>query len=115
MEYEKQNQIELIYMTAPTNKEAQAIAHALVASKLAACVNIFRGVESFYNWEGEVKAEKECFMLVKTGMGLSEKITEFVKKEHSYECPCVVVLHPASGNEDFFNWITEITKDTEAI
>ncbi len=115
MKCEKKNQIELIYMTAPTNKEARAIAHALVASKLAACVNIFRGVESFYNWEGEVKAEKECFMLVKTGMGLSEKITEFVKKEHSYECPCVVVLHPASGNEEFFKWILKNTKDTEVI
>ena len=115
MKGEKQNQIELIYMTAPTNKEARAIAHALVASKLAACVNIFRGVESFYNWEGEVQTEKECVMLVKTGMGLSKKITEFVKKEHSYDCPCIMVLHPADGNKDFFNWITEITKDTEVI
>jgi len=48
-------------------------------------------------------------------MGLSEKITEFVKKEHSYECPCVVVLHPVSGNEEFFKWILKNTKDTEVI
>ena len=102
-------------MTAPTNKEARAIAHALVASKLAACVNIFRGVESFYNWEGEVQAEKECVMLVKTGMGLSEKITEFVKKEHSYECPCIMVMHPTDGNKDFFEWVAKITNVTEVI
>ena len=58
MECEKQAQIELVYMTAPTKIEARAIAHALVASKLAACVNIFEEVEALYNWEGEVKTEK---------------------------------------------------------
>lgn len=115
MECEKQTQIELVYMTAPTKIEARAIAHALVASKLAACVNIFEEVEALYNWEGEVKTEKEFVMLVKTGVGLSKKITEFVKKEHSYECPCIMVLHPADGDKDFFKWITQITKCTEVI
>ena len=42
-------------------------------------------------------------MLVKTGMGLSRKITEFVKKEHSYECPCIMVMHPTDGNKDFLS------------
>ena len=115
MRYSKQIQIELVYMTAPTKKEARAIAHALVASKLAACVNIFEEVEALYNWEGEVKTEKEFVMLVKTGMGLSKKITEFVKKEHSYECPCIMALHPSDGNKEFFKWITKITKGTEVI
>ena len=115
MECEKQAQIELVYMTAPTKIEARAIAHALVASKLAACVNILAEVEALYNWEGDVKTEKESVMLIKTGMGLSGKITEFVKKEHSYECPCVVVFHPASGNKEFFKWIIKNTEDTEVI
>ena len=115
MECEKRAQIELVYMTAPTKIEARTIAHALVASKLAACVNIFEEVEALYNWEGDVKTEKESVMLVKTGMGLSRKITEFVKKEHSYECPCIMVMHPTDGNKDFFEWVTKITKVTEVI
>ena len=115
MEFEKQNEIELVYITAPTKVEAKEIAHALVASKLAACVNIFKEVESLYNWEGEVKTEKEFVMLVKTGKGLSKKITDFVEKEHSHECPCIIVLHPADGNKDFFEWITKTTVDTEVI
>ena len=102
-------------MTVPTNEEARAIAHALVASKLAACVNIFQDVESFYVWDGEVKIEKEFIVLVKTGIGLSQKITEFVNKEHSHECPCVMVLQPTDGNKDFFNWVAKITKGTEEV
>jgi len=33
-----------------------------------------------------------------------------VKLEHSYDCPCVVVVPIVGGNEEFINWIdTETT------
>lgn len=115
MENETENKMDLVYITAPTKMEARELAHALVDAKLAACVNIFGEVESLYTWQGEVKTGKEFVLFVKTGKGLSEPIIEFVKKRHSYDCPSVIVLQATGGNREFFEWVTKITKDHEAI
>ena len=45
--------LKLIYITAPNKSIATSIAKTLVQEKLAACVNILGGMESYYLWEGE--------------------------------------------------------------
>ena len=42
----------IVLVTAPAGEAAARIAHALVAERLAACVNIVPGCRSIFRWEG---------------------------------------------------------------
>ncbi len=60
-----QNEI-VVFITAPNEDEAAEIAKALVKSKLAACVNIIKGIRSIYSWRGNLEDDSEVLMIVKT-------------------------------------------------
>lgn len=102
----------LIYMTAADADEARRIGDALVAERLAACVNILPGTTSIYRWEGEIRHEAECVLIAKTRAELVERLTTRVRALHSYDCPCVVALPVAGGNPDFLSWIADETTES---
>jgi len=99
----------LLYMTAPDADEARRIGDALVAERLAACVNLIPGMVSVYRWQGEVRHDSEIVLIAKTRAELVERASARVRELHSYDCPCVVALPAAGGNPDFLNWIVQET------
>ena len=101
----------LLYMTAPDAEEARRIGDALVAERLAACVNIIPGMTSIYRWEDEVRHETECVLIAKTRGELVERATARVRALHSYDCPCVVALPVTGGNPEFLSWISKETTE----
>lgn len=94
-----------IYMTAGDKAEAQKIAGELVASKLAACVNILDNMNSIYMWQGEIQEDSEVVMIAKTTRACVPQLVEKVKSLHSYECPCIVSLPVLEGHRPFLDWI----------
>lgn len=96
----------LVYMTAGTREEAQAIADALVEASLAACVNIIDGMMSVYRWQGKLHHDEEVVMIAKTTERCLEALIDRVKELHSYDCPCIVALPLEGGNPAFFEWIS---------
>lgn len=100
----------LIYMTAPNEAEAGAIARVLVEERLAACVNIMGGMRSVYRWEGEIHEDAEIVLIAKTRRDLVSALTDKVREIHSYDCPCVVSLAVEGGNPDFLDWIDDRTR-----
>jgi periplasmic divalent cation tolerance protein len=56
----------LVLTNAPDMVTAQAIAHAVVERKLAACVNLLPNVLSVYWWQGVVEEASEVTLLIKT-------------------------------------------------
>ncbi|MBI5415154.1 divalent-cation tolerance protein CutA [Candidatus Peregrinibacteria bacterium] len=106
------SQISFLYITTKDSSEAEKIGRHFVESKLAACVNIFPKMKSIYRWKGKIASADEAVLIVKTKTELVPKITEEVKKLHSYECPCIVSIPIEGGNEEFLRWIQEsITND----
>ena len=99
--------INFIYMTAGSTDEARKIAKALVASKLAACVNILDNMNSFYLWEGAIQDDREVVMIAKTTEDRVPQLIEKVKSLHSYDCPCIVSIPVSGGNPAFLEWIAE--------
>jgi periplasmic divalent cation tolerance protein len=95
----------LIYMTAGTADEARMIGEALVAEKLAACVNLIEGMMSIYRWQGNIQRDTETVMIAKTTEDRVAALTERVKALHSYDCPCVMSIAIDGGNPEFMNWI----------
>jgi periplasmic divalent cation tolerance protein len=98
-------EINSVYITAANKQQARDIAKALVEEKLAACVNIFDNVNSFYIWDGALQDDQEVAMIAKTRAGLLTVLIERVKSLHSYDCPCIVALPISGGNPEYLAWI----------
>jgi len=94
-----------VYITAEHAAEARAIGRALVEERLAACANILEGRHSIYRWKGEVREETEAVLIAKTREELVPALTARVIALHSYDCPCVVAMPIAGGNNAFVEWV----------
>lgn len=88
-------------------KEASTIADALVAEKLAACVQIMP-IQSVYVWEGQVERDSESLLLAKTKRHLFEQLQNRVKSLHSYDTPEVIAFDVAAGAEKYLGWIDTV-------
>lgn len=99
--------LRFVYITARSDAQARDIGRALVAARLAACVNILGPMTSLYWWDGAVQQGDEVAMIAKTTAAQVATVTETVKALHSDDCPCVVALpvDGALGNADFLQWI----------
>jgi periplasmic divalent cation tolerance protein len=96
----------LVYITTKDEAEASSIGTRLIESRLAACANIFPSIKSIYEWNGSLVHDTEAALVVKTRRELLDKLIADVKANHSYECPCIVALPIAGGNEDFLRWVS---------
>jgi periplasmic divalent cation tolerance protein len=98
----------VLLVTAGSEKQAAAIARALLAERLAACVNIWPA-RSLLPWVGEVQDDREYLMLVKTRASLAARVERRVKELHSYEVPEVVAFSPLAGSQPYLRWILDST------
>jgi len=96
-------------MTAPSRAVARRIAKALVAERLAACVNVLGPMESIYRWKGAVEQAREVALIAKTRQGRLAALTARVAELHPYEVPCVVALPIRGGHRAFLSWVREET------
>jgi periplasmic divalent cation tolerance protein len=99
----------LVYTTYPSIVEAEEAGRAIVAQRLAACVNILPGMISHYWWEGKIDRGEEVVMIVKTRASLAEDVRKAVKEKHSYSTPAVLVLPVESVDPAYHAWIVKET------
>lgn len=79
--------VRLVMVTAPGEKQAASIGQALVAERLAACVNIVGPVRSIYRWKEAVEDDTEYLMLIKTRARLVAKLERRVGSFTAMRCP----------------------------
>ena len=99
----------LIYTTLPTLEDAKRVGAALVAARLAACVNMFPGMISIFEWMGAREEAKEVAMIIKTRAGLSDQVMAETKRLHPYEVPALLVLPTEGGSAEYCAWIVSET------
>lgn len=104
-------QILLVYITTPSIEEARELARTLTEERLAACANIFCGVESFYHWAGAMQNTAECACLLKTTATNFPALERRARELHSYDLPCIVALPLAGGSEAFLRWVETECRD----
>ncbi len=99
----------VVLVTASGEEEAARIGRELVGARLAACVNIVKGMRSIYRWQGKIEDEDEVLMIIKTRKELFGHLKEMVKKQHSYSVPEIIALPVVEGSEDYLAWLKEET------
>ncbi|HUK81003.1 MAG TPA: divalent cation tolerance protein CutA [Verrucomicrobiae bacterium] len=92
-------------VTCPSRAQARKLARAVLAKKLAACVNILDGVESHYWWQGKLDKAREYLLLIKTTNDKTRAVTKTIKAHHSYEVPEVIFLPIVKGEANYLKWI----------
>lgn len=102
---DKPDEVVLVYTTAASLVEAESIGGQLVASGLAACVNILPGMRSIYRWKGAVERADEVAMIIKTVRRQVEAARLAFRAAHSYETPAFLVIAVPDGDPDYLAWI----------
>jgi len=97
----------LILSTVDSQEAAQGIADALVADRLAACVNILPGVTSVYRWQGAVAAAEEWLLLIKTTRARQAACLAALDDLHPYDVPEAIVLDITAGLPAYLAWVVE--------
>jgi len=100
----------LVLSTVSSEKEAVAIAQALVQREEAACVNMVPMVRSIYRWKGKVCNEAELMLLIKTTRATLADVSRTIKELHSYELPEILALPLKEGDESAIRWICDTVK-----
>ncbi len=99
------NEYLLVISTVPSEDEGNAIAQKLVEERLAACVTVTSGVQSFYWWEERISDDKEFILFIKTKTSLFPKLEKRIKTLHSYQVPEIIALPIHKGSKDYLDWI----------
>jgi periplasmic divalent cation tolerance protein len=98
------NPFRVVLMTAPRGRKAEALARGLVAERLAACVNL-APVVSRYRWEGRLRRDEECLLVVKTSRAKWPALKRWVGKNHPYAVPEVLALEVSDGAGPYLRWL----------
>jgi periplasmic divalent cation tolerance protein len=91
-------------------EDAERIGRALVERRLAACVNVVPGLTSIYRWKGNVEAESEHLLVIKTRRERVDALKEALVSLHPYEVPELVVLPIEGGHAPYLTWVDENVK-----
>jgi len=101
-----------IETTTNSQKEAQLLSEKLIKSKLVACAQI-QQIQSIYNWNNSIQNETEFKLTLKTQSKHLSKISEFLNKEHSYDCPEFTVTKIIASTKNYTKWVAQSTTSTE--
>jgi periplasmic divalent cation tolerance protein len=101
-----ENNCVIVFTTVATEGQADELARSIVSAGLAACVQI-ETIRSVYRWKGEVCAEPEIRLTIKTAERQYAALEHHIKSNHAYETPEIVKVAIAGGSREYLAWIDE--------
>ena len=96
-----------------TEEQALDVAHALVRSRRAACVNIIPNIHSVYRWKGRVCDDGEMLLVIKTRASQFEAVRDTIQRVNTYELPEVLGYRVDMASPGFSAWIEKMTASTK--
>src|SRR5262249_35166 len=97
----------IVFVTCESKEQAESIAQTVVGEKLAACVNVLRGIRSCYIWERKLTWSDEVLMLIKTTRGRFDQLQDRIKGMDSYSVPEIVAVPIEDAFDKYIAWIDE--------
>jgi len=99
----------VVLTTIGMSTDADALARTLVTERLAACVNLLPEMQSIYQWKGEVTADGERQLIIKTTGERLEALRLRLHQLHPYDVPEFLVIAVAGGSPGYLQWLAEST------
>jgi periplasmic divalent cation tolerance protein len=99
----------IVITTTSSKAEAESIARALLAQRLAACIQVTQ-IQSYYTWKENVNIDDEQLLLIKCKQADFADLQECIKANHSYEVPEIVQVPITAGLPDYLAWIGDVTR-----
>lgn len=94
-----------VRVACPSQAEAEQVAAALVAQRLAACVQITPGVRSIYRWSDNVEVATESVAMATSRADLFDRLTARVTELHSYDVPEIVASPITQLSAPYAEWL----------
>lgn len=100
----------LVITNLPDREAAMSLARALVAERLAACVNVLAPCRSFYRWQGELEEAEEVPLLIKTSRARYAALEAAIRARHPYELPEIVAVSIDAALPAYLGWVATETR-----
>jgi periplasmic divalent cation tolerance protein len=113
MENCKETDILVVTTTVSARADAERLAGELVLRRLAACVQLEEGLTSFYQWKGDLCADPEVRLVIKTIPGARDALDVFFAEHHPYEVPQFAAV-TMSASEAYAQWVRDEVAITAA-
>ena len=98
----------LVVMTTTASLgQAGDLAEKIVASKLAACVQILPPMTAVFVWEGKMQKEREHLLLIKTLEEKYDELTALITATHSYDVPEIVAINAEKVSGPYLEWVKQ--------
>lgn len=102
----------IVLTNLPDRTTAERVAHALIASRAAACVNILAECSSIYRWQGTVEQANETPLLIKTTCAAYPRLEQTIRELHPYELPEIVAVPVSASLPAYLTWVAQETHPT---
>jgi periplasmic divalent cation tolerance protein len=99
----------LVLTNLPDVASAEKLAHALIESRAAACVNVLAACRSIYRWQGGVETATEIPLLIKTTAANYPRVEEIVRAQHPYDVPELIATPITHGLPAYLDWVAKET------
>jgi len=86
-----------------------ALGRALVEEELAACAQVMPGGTAIFRWQGEIHADPQTQLLIKTRRGVWPALQSRILALHDDEVPEILALPVADGLPAYLGWLDEMT------
>jgi periplasmic divalent cation tolerance protein len=96
-----------VYVLFANADEAERIGRAVIAERLAACINILAPCLSIYRWRGAVETAHEVPAILKTTADQADALISRIAGLHSYDVPCIAVWPIDKLLLSYAQWVEE--------
>lgn len=100
----------VVLTTTDSEQAARALADGVIAAGLGACAQIVGPITSVYRWEGEVRADPEWRVEVKTAGDRVDAVVAHLRAGHGYDVPEVIVTPITGGSAEYLSWLRSETR-----
>jgi len=99
----------IVVTTYSRDKTGSRIVGALLAARLAACIQVVP-IRSFFTWKGKPSRAREKLMLIKARSGDFGEVRKTILEHHDYEVPEIASVRIDRVSAAYLRWMDEVTR-----
>jgi periplasmic divalent cation tolerance protein len=100
------NDILIVITNLPDDASAVKLAHLIIETRAAACVNRLAPCLSTYRWKDNIEIATEVPLLIKTTRTAYTRLEKLIREAHPYELPEIIAVPVTAGFPDYLDWVS---------